>query len=79
MEQKKNLIVKIIIVSVLAILCCFASFLNPQIKNMLLKFNVVTNDDALIVHFIYVGQGDAMAINFPNGEVMLIDSGLESV
>ena len=79
MKQRKNIIVKLSIILVLAICCCFAGFLNPLIKSGLMKgFNIVSNKNSLLVHFIYVGQGDAMAINFPNGDVMLIDSGVQA-
>ena len=77
MEKTKKIIINIVIVALLAILFCFAPLINPQIKLALARdFNIVTNKNALIVHFISVGEGDAAAINLPNGEVILIDAGV---
>lgn len=38
-------------------------------------FNIRANQDDLVVHYINVGQGDAIALQLPNDEIMLIDSG----
>lgn len=37
----------------------------------------ITTSDVTQIHFISVGQGDAIAIKFSNGKTMLIDSGTE--
>jgi len=76
----KQKIKKIIIISVFIVIfsitCIFYNSINSAITKFLQsKFNVVVNKDNLLVHFINVGQGDAIAINLPNNEVLIIDCG----
>lgn len=60
----------------LALSCIFYEPINKSLKVFLLEnFSIVQLKDNLLVHYISVGQGDATAINFPDGRVMLIDAG----
>lgn len=65
---------------ILTLSCVFYKVFHPFLINLFAnRFNVVSNKDNLLVHFINVGQGDAVAINLPDGKVVLIDSGMEEV
>lgn len=78
LQKKKNIIVLITIIAVLSLTCLFFTFINVWFTNFLHKnFKIVEKGDNLLVHFIDVGQGDAIAINLPDGKTMLIDSGNE--
>ncbi|MBQ8522521.1 MAG: MBL fold metallo-hydrolase [Clostridia bacterium] len=80
-KQKKEYI-QIVILSVFilifAISMIFSSSISKGIKNLLFKADVKASKYDLIVHFINVGQGDAIALTLPNDKVMLIDSGPKS-
>ena len=77
-KQKKEY-AKIIILSILILLfgisITFSSQISSVIKKVLYKTDIKASADDLVVHFISVGQGDAIALRFPNEKVMLIDSG----
>ena len=77
-KQKKKYI-QIIILSIAIIVFAtsiiFTSAISKGIKNVLFKSDIRANEEDLVVHFVDVGQGDAIAITFPNGKVMIIDSG----
>lgn len=75
---KKNLIATVIIISILSVISIFAPVFNNLLFNGLFDMHIVTQSN-LFVHFISVGQGDAVAINLPDGKLALIDAGtLES-
>ena len=80
MEKKqKKKYVQIVIVGIVMLLIAlstiFSSSISNGIENILYKADIRANKQDFVVHFIKVGQGDAMAITFPNGKVMVIDSG----
>lgn len=76
-QQKIKIIIKMsILILLITISCVFYKPIDKFFINVFnSKFKVVFKEDNLMVHFINVGQGDAVAINLPNGEVMLIDVG----
>lgn len=79
MTIKQKIIKSSVIFSImlaLSAMCLFYDFFNPLIVNGLLnRFDLVSRNENLLVHFIDVGQGDAIAINLPDGKTMLIDNG----
>ena len=78
--NKKQKIKRIIIISIFILVITTSCVFYKPIEKFFInffntKFNVVFKEDNLMVHFINVGQGDAIAINLPNDEVLLIDAG----
>lgn len=78
--KKHTKIIKIIVISAMILifssLCMFFDTINPCLINWLKDdFSIVTSRNEMLVHFIDVGQGDAIAINLPDGKVALIDTG----
>lgn len=75
-QKIKKILFLLIIILTCGIVSIFHFVLNPNIEKIFFdKLNIVSSEDKLLVHFISVGQGDAVAINLPNGKVMLIDTG----
>lgn len=79
-KQKRNkIIVLSIIFIVLSITCFFSRSINCFISIIAKKeFNIIESKNNLLIHFVDVGQGDAVAVNLPNGEILLIDTGPEN-
>lgn len=74
--QKKKLIFLSAFAIVLAVAMSFFVVLDPIFKKfMFKKCDVVTTKGSTIVHFVSVGQGDAMVVKFPDQKIMLIDNG----
>lgn len=67
---KFNILIIILIIVVLISLL-FSSSFDLLLKS---KPNIINNNSTQ-VHFIDVGQGDAIAIKLSNGKIMLVDSG----
>ena len=64
--------------TIFAITCIFHANVSKFMYNFAFNnLKVVSTQNCLLVHFINVGQGDAIAINFPTGKTMLIDTGTE--
>jgi beta-lactamase superfamily II metal-dependent hydrolase len=80
---KRFSLVRIAIFIVICALACGICFgFKTQIENLLNKqtssSTEVIDENGLKVHFIDVGQGDCIAIRFPDGKKMLVDSGTKS-
>ena len=77
-QKIKKLIVIFSIMLVITLTCVFHSTWHPfLIRVFANRFDIVTTKNNILVHFIDIGQGDATAINFPDGKIMLIDTGCE--
>lgn len=69
------------LVGLIAILGVFSALFEDSIDLKINKYlygrSIYQTNDVLSIHFIDVGEADAIAINFPNGEVGMIDTGDE--
>lgn len=75
-QKIKKILIFLAVILVFGVVSLFHTFINPNFERVLFnKLNIVNARDALLVHFISVGQGDAIAVNLPNNKVLLIDSG----
>ena len=79
-RKKSNRAVQSLIYGILALAVAAAVyFLRPYIGDLFSKNvdtgTVVTADGELAVHFVDIGQGDAILLRFPTGENMLVDTG----
>lgn len=72
---KKKIIIISIFISILTLICILSPIINPAFHNILLKCDVINDNDSLLVHFISVGQGDGIAVNLPDGKIVIIDTG----
>lgn len=80
-----EVIIALLIIALIAAVACY--FLVPEFKKNVDRFfahvfvgddrgtNVAKGESELRVHYLDVGQGDAIFIEFPDDTVMLIDSG----
>lgn len=74
--QKKNLIITLCVMLAVAIFMAFGNLINPAIQLSLSKdFKLASNVNCLMVHYISVGNSDAIAINLPDGKVAFVDVG----
>ncbi|MCL2569599.1 MAG: MBL fold metallo-hydrolase [Firmicutes bacterium] len=55
------------------------TFMNTTILGNERPVHDVTFDGGLSVHFISVGQGDAVVVEFPNGQIMIVDAGTNTI
>lgn len=75
MIKSKSGMINNIVLLVLLVLVIVSNFFSSQMEILLKLKPNITNSFETQVHFIDVGQGDAIAIRFSNGKTMLIDSG----
>lgn len=68
---------KIINICLLSLICLLllSNIFASQLEYLLYLKPKITNSTCTQVHFVDVGQGDAIVVKFPNEKVMLIDSG----
>lgn len=77
-NKKTNKTLLIVIYILLVVGLCVTLFFSSKME-VLLKLkpdiSALSAEDDFEVHFIDVGQGDAIAMRFSNGKTMLVDSG----
>ena len=57
------------------ILCMFSIVFTPQLEIILKLKPKYYRSNSTEIHFIDVGQGDAIVVRFSNNEIMLVDTG----
>ena len=76
----KKIIKKLFICLILILILCLSFFFEKPIYNFLNKkvadIEKQLSNSKFQIHFVDVGQADAIAIKLPNNKTMLIDSGL---
>ncbi len=77
-KQKKEYI-QVLILSIIFVLIAVSMFFSAEIskgiKSLLYNTEFKVSKTDMVVHFIDVGQGDAIALTLPNSKVVLIDAG----
>ena len=79
----KNKLNRFLVVSILVFVLAISSAFTAsiwRIDKVYISFAnsdiFIAEDGDLVVHFINMGQADAIVVQFPSGEVMMIDSGI---
>lgn len=72
-KQRTKWIVLATLVTILLLTLCFSSSIETFLK-LQPNFTILKPQDVEL-HFMDVGQGDAIAIRFPNEQTMLVDAG----
>lgn len=73
--KRRKVIIYTSIICILAVFMCLSQVFASATQSILYSCNILLDNDSLRVHFINVGQGDAIAISLPDGKTMLIDAG----